>query len=162
MLKTIVLLLLVVPAIATLAQVGTVTRDVTLTDSTDSKFKIGQVWHYKTRKGEEQSTLTVLKIDKSPTVGIIIHVAVGRIQYHNCMGGEAPNNIGHMPLSKKALEESVTELADSNQTVPDFFDAYSEWRALYTDHKAGIYTSAVAESLDFGEKSFRKGIGCRD
>ncbi len=146
----------------TYAQVGAVTKDTTLTDSTDTKFKVGQVWHYKTRRGEEQSTLIILKIDNSPSVGLIVHVGIRGIQYHSCIGGEAPDHIEHMPLSKKALEASVTDLVASGQPVPDFFEAYNEWRALYTDRKAGIYTSSVAESLDFGEKMFRKGIGCKE
>jgi hypothetical protein len=162
MLKAVIFFLLLLPATVTVAQVGIVTRDTTLTDSTDAKFTVGQVWHYRTRKGEEQSTLTILKIDKTPTLGLVIHVAIQGIQYHNCRGGEAPDYIAHMPFSKKALESSVTELAGSGQPIPDFFDAYNQWRGLYGEHKAGIYTSTVAESLDFGEKTFRKGIGCKD
>jgi hypothetical protein len=161
-LKAVAVLIFLSTSIFTFAQVGIVPRDATLADSTDTKFKVGQVWHYQTRKGEEQSALTVLKIDKAPGVGVIIHVAIRGIQYHNCKGGEAPDYIAHMPLSKKALEASVTELVAFNQPIPDFFDAYGQWHDLYKDHKAGIYTSSVAESLDFGEKTFRKGLGCTE
>jgi hypothetical protein len=143
--------------------VGVVSRDTSLTDTTDTKFKVGQVWHYKTRKGEEASTLTVLKLDKSPAVGVIVHVAIGGIQYHSCVPAQTPDRLEHMPFTKKALESSVTELATaSEQQLPDFFAAYSQWRSLYTEHKVGLYTSTVAEALDFGEKTYRRGLGCKD
>jgi hypothetical protein len=160
--KAFAILLFLISSVALHSQVGAVTRDTSLTDANDTKFKVGQIWHYKTRKGEEQSTLIVLKIDKSPAVGIIVHVGIRGIQYHSCIPAEAPDHIEHMPFSRKALDESVTELAASSQPIPDFFDAYNEWRALFTDHKVGIYTTTVADALDFGEKSFRKGIGCKD
>jgi len=41
---------------------------------TDSKFHIGQVWKYKTRPNEEQSTLTILRIESLPKLGVIVHI----------------------------------------------------------------------------------------
>ncbi len=164
MLRSIALLFLLMFSNSLFAQVGVMSRDTSLTDTTDEKFKAGQVWHYKTRNGEEGSTLTVLKIDKSPAVGVIVHVAVNGIQYHSCVPTTKPDDhIEHMPFTKKALESSVTGLAKGPEPpLPDFFAAYSQWRTLYTEHKAGLYSSTVAEALDFGEKTFRRGIGCKD
>jgi hypothetical protein len=59
----------------TFAQIGVVPKkDATLQDATDAKFKPGDVWQYATREGEEQSTLTVLKVDNSPELGVIVHI----------------------------------------------------------------------------------------
>jgi len=161
--KAIALFFLTTFSMGMLAQVGVVSRDTSLTDTTDTKFKVGQVWHYKTRKGEEASTLTVLKLDNSPAVGVIVHVAINGIQYHSCVPAETPDHLEHMPFTKKALESSVTELAKvPEQPIPDFFAAYSQWRSLYTEHKVGIYTSTVADALEFGEKTYRRGMGCKD
>jgi hypothetical protein len=52
------------------AQVGVLPKkDVSLTDTTDDKFRVGDVWDYETRKGEERSRLTILKVDNSPELG---------------------------------------------------------------------------------------------
>ena len=37
-------------------------KDTTLQDATDERFKVGDVWAYSTREGEEESTLTILKV----------------------------------------------------------------------------------------------------
>jgi hypothetical protein len=57
----------------TFAQIGVVPKkDATLQDATDAKFKPGDVWQYATREGEEQSTLTVIKLDNS--LGVVVHI----------------------------------------------------------------------------------------
>lgn len=41
------------------AQVGVLPKnDVTLNQATDEKFRVGDVWEYQTRKGEERSRVT--------------------------------------------------------------------------------------------------------
>ncbi len=41
-------------------------------DYTDSKFKEGQVWAYKTRQKEENSYLIILKVEKYDKQGVVI------------------------------------------------------------------------------------------
>ena len=55
------------------AQIGALPKnDTRLSDASDPKFHVGDVWEYKTRPGEGNSRLTVLKIDSSPELGIIV------------------------------------------------------------------------------------------
>src|SRR5207253_9546976 len=52
------------------AQIGVLPqKDTTLQGATDEKFKIGDVWEYETRKGEEKSTVTILKVEISRELG---------------------------------------------------------------------------------------------
>ena len=48
------------------AQIGVLPQeDTTLHEASDDKFKVGDVWEYATREGEEKSALTVLKVESS-------------------------------------------------------------------------------------------------
>jgi hypothetical protein len=143
------------------AQIGTVPKkDAILRDATDDKFKPGDVWQYTTREGEEQSTLTVLKVDDSPELGVIVHIGVERIKLANCHGGPSPDSIPHMPFARKALDDSVTKKVASNRPLPNFREGYQEWKEAYAKKKAGIYIIGVAKAVSVAEETYRSGIGC--
>ena len=125
--------------------------------ATDSKFEPGQVWEYKTRDGEEKSTITILKIEDFPKVGIIVHIRIDHIRLHNCAGGNSPDTIEHAPFLRSAIEASVTKLVKKD-SVPDFSDGYAQW----VIDCGGIYSITVAEMLEADEYIFRKGLGCHD
>lgn len=42
----------------------------------DMKYDVGQEWKYKTRQGEENSILKILKIEEYPAYGKVIHISV--------------------------------------------------------------------------------------
>jgi hypothetical protein len=54
-----------------------------LVDTTDSKYQVGERWSYRTRSGEERSSITVLKVESSPTLGVIVHVSVDGLRMQN-------------------------------------------------------------------------------
>lgn len=131
----------------------------TLRDATDDKFKVGDTWAYATRKGEEQSTITILKVENSPELGVVIHIAVDKIQLANCHGGPSPDSVPHMPFARRALEASVTRKIASKQPLPDYRGGYEEWKEAYTRKKAGIYAIPVSSAVSVAEKTYRSGIG---
>jgi hypothetical protein len=144
-----------------IAQIGVLPKkDTTLQDVTDSKFKPGDIWEYVTRAGEEESTLTILKVENSPELGIIVHIGVERINLANCHGEPHPESVPHMPFARKALEESVTKKIASNHPLPDYQEGYEEWRAAYSKKKGGIYVVRVSTAVGVAEKTYRSGIGC--
>ena len=49
----------------------------------EAKYKPRQKWSYKTRPGEEDSYLIVLKVDKDPKLGNIIHIALRKLKMKN-------------------------------------------------------------------------------
>jgi hypothetical protein len=66
-------------------QIGALPVGVTdLHIATDSKYQVGDVWEYKTLAGEERSRFTVVKIDRSSNVGVIIHLAVDKLTWKTC------------------------------------------------------------------------------
>jgi hypothetical protein len=143
------------------AQIGVLPKkDTTLQSATDPKFKAGDVWEYATREGEEQSSLTVLKVENSSELGVIVHIAVERIKLANCHGGPYPDSVPHMPFARKALDESVTKKIASNRPLPNYREGYEEWKEAYSQKKAGIYVVGVSRAVSVVEKTYRSGIGC--
>jgi hypothetical protein len=71
----------------------------TLRDFEDGKYRVGEVWNYATRPGDEGSTFTVLKVESSSQLGVIVQISVDGFRVAN---PHAPNDvyekIGHMPV----------------------------------------------------------------
>lgn len=119
-------------------------------DFQDDKFKVGQKWKYQTRTGEENSSLTILKIEQYDSAGIIIHISVDglKMQSPHLPGGIA-EDILHLPFSKEALSTSVTEMISENNQLPDFMDGYNEWK----NANGGAYTIPVSDAVQYTEES---------
>jgi hypothetical protein len=125
-----------------------------LSDTTASKFQVGQTWKYQTRTGEEASTLTVVKVEAEPKWGVIVHVALRGLQVKN---PHAPSGItteaGHLPMAESALLKSVTVMVTAHTPLPPYEEGYREWRRAFDAGKAGVFTGSVAEVVDFLEKA---------
>ena len=121
--------------------------------TTDAEFHEGQVWSFRSRPGEEASTLTVLRVESVGKIGVVIHVRIDDIRFGNCTGGPAPTSIAHVPFAKAALAQSVTKLLRNLSTVPEYMDGYKDW----VSHCGGAYTISVAED----DRTFNAGLGCR-
>jgi hypothetical protein len=135
-------------------------KDVTLKQTTDDKFRVGDVWEYQTRKGEERSRITILRVDDSLELGIIVHIGVDNIHFANCHGGPEPDAVPHMPFARKALDASVKKKLASGQPLPSYENGYQEWSDAYSQKQAGVYLVSVADAISVTEKTFQKGIGC--
>ena len=123
----------------------------------DSKFAPGQVWSYKTRPGEEGSTITILRIEETPKLGTIVHVRIDGIHFSNCTGGPSPSLIQHAPISRAALEASVIAKLTSVPRVPDYAAGYQDWLV----HCGGVYTIPVDRVIAADDVTFNAGLGCR-
>jgi len=102
----------------------------------------------------------IIKVENSPELGVIVHIAVQKIKLANCHGGHSPDEVPHMPFARRALDASVTKKVASDQPLPDFADGYEEWREAYSQRKAGIYVIAVSKAVAVAESTYRSGIGC--
>ena len=124
---------------------------------TESRYQVGQTWHYKTRPGEEESTFTVLKVESHPVVETIVHVSVQGVRLEN---PQAPNGfsgeIKHMPFAEEAIDKSVLDMVSKNNPIPDYQEGYEQWRAAFEKGSAGIFTITLAEAVGFMEEAFRQ------
>jgi hypothetical protein len=125
----------------------------------DEKYKPGQVWSYKTRPGEETSTITILRVDEIFNGKRIVHIHVDGIKLENCHGGNAPERVEHMPFDKAFMDASVNEVL-RKVSVPDYKFGYTDWRQGFEEGRAGVYTITVAQAIDVMQHTFSKGIGC--
>lgn len=134
-------------------------KDAQLTDTTESKYKVGQVWKYKTRPTEPKSTLTVLKVESTPTSGNIIHISVDSLRMANpqkLSGGSS--SIAHMPFAEAAIDSSVIALLNSNQAVSaDYIEGYNIWREAFLAGKGGIFSIPVSEGVAYSEETMATG-----
>jgi hypothetical protein len=125
----------------------------------DTKYKPGQVWSYKTRPGEDTSTLTILRVDEISGGQRIVHIRVDGIRLKNCTGGREPDTVQHMPFAKEFIDASVTEVF-WKVPVPSFADGYAQWRKGWEAGKAGYYTIPVSEAVQVMQKTFSSELGC--
>jgi hypothetical protein len=115
------------------------------TDTDASEFKVGQVWNYKSRPGEEGSTLVVLKVETAPGWNTIVHVGVLGLKIKGPKGDQ--DTIPHMPFDEAAVKESVTAKVAENGKLTDFREGYGLWNAAASSGKGGVFTISVAEAV---------------
>jgi hypothetical protein len=108
----------------------------------------GQVWSYKTRPGEANSTLTVLKIEQYKDLGRVVHIRIDRIQMTNPLKGNVVTDIPHLPFKEVAVQKSITKLISQSSTVPAFQEGYDTWKAAYMQGQAGAFETTVGATLD--------------
>ena len=111
----------------------------------------------RTRPGEEGSLLTVLKVESSSKLDIIVHVSVDglRIESPHTSDGVL-ETIGHMPFAEAAIDDSVINRASTGVPVSGYKDGYEEWRRAWDAGGAGIFTITVAEAVEFMAQALAK------
>jgi len=113
------------------------------------KFRAGQRWDYKTRPGEEKSTLTILKLETEGEQSIV-HIAIEDVHISNRQAKSGfVTRVGHAPIEEGALARSVTKLRAAKKKLPPFEEGYDQWKTAH----GGIFTITVAEALATVETS---------
>lgn len=128
-----------------------------LKDTTGSKYKVGQVWKYKTRPAEPNSTFTVLKVEHWPKTGIIVHLRVDDVRIPIVSQDTISRTVDHMPFSEEAVDSSAVVLIKSLPQVPDYSEGYELWKDAFLAGKAGVFSIGVAESVNYMEQTINQG-----
>ena len=119
-----------------------------------SLYRPGQVWRYHTRPKEEQSTLTILRVDSTPKLGIIVHISLDGLRIPNAGApGGVTTQVGHLPFREDAIRRSVTTKVNDDAPLPDYQDGYADWRRAFDSGRGGVSTITVAEAVGYAEKS---------
>ncbi len=112
----------------------------------------GQVWEYKARAADRGSLLKIQKIDTDP------RRAEHRTIYHISIIGVRLNDpavrreISHVPVSREALDDSVTRLSRTPVAFPDAAEGIAEWKRA----KGGVFTIPIAGIVDVVEQTMSK------
>jgi protoporphyrinogen oxidase len=132
------------------------TTETPITEATDSKYKAGQVWSYKTRPQEPNSTLTVVKVESGGKLGTIVHISLQGLKVKNARQKDGfSDTISHLPFSEKAIDQSVVELVKADATLPAYEDGYKQWKQAFDAGKGGIFTITVKEAVEGIEKPLK-------
>jgi hypothetical protein len=132
-------------------------QDVKSKESTELKYKVGQKWSYKSRTGEENSYLVILKIETDLKLGKIIHIAMRGLKMKNRRSPAGiSEDVNHMPFSETAIEKSGLKLLKEKVDLPDFAEGYRLWREAFDAGQAGIYTITIAEAVSVMEANLNQ------
>lgn len=139
---------------------GTITtngmsQDSALKDTTESRYKVGQVWSYKTRPNEKKSSFIVLKIENHPRLGNIVHIALRDLKLRK-PNGDFIETAGHLPFAEEAINKSAVKLLKEKVDLPDYEEGYGIWREAFDAGKAGIYTITITEAVDVMETTLNQ------
>lgn len=117
-------------------------------DTTSRKhdFSPGQVWTFRLDAGEPAATLTVLKVETLAKLGDVVHISVSAVRVP---GGVTP--IGHLPMARGALNESVIELVRADKSPIDL-GGYEAWK----NAKGGVFTTSVSDAMNFVRQAMER------
>ena len=118
-------------------------------------FKVGQEWHYHTRKGEENSTLKIVKIEHNEDEDHpIIHISVLGIHLVTPQSSKGyVTEMLHLPVEVAAIAGSITTLKNDRTVLPDYEFGYVQWKMAYEDNRAGVFNLSVKDIIQFLETS---------
>lgn len=117
----------------------------------------GQVWTYKSRPGEEKSTVLINKVETHEKLGKIFHISVNGVKVKNRhIAGGISTDLPHFPVSEEALKKSLTKLVGKREPNPDHVEGYKTWKAEFDAGKAGIFTISISEIVGFIEETINK------
>ncbi len=115
-------------------------------------FAVGEVWAYRTRRGEEQSKVQIKLIEEHPKLGIVFHVGLTNLRIKGPEGFLC--TITHVPLSAAAFAQSVTARIATDPVDEDYREGYEEWRAA---ENAGIFMLPLSEIVGYLESAIAEG-----
>lgn len=125
----------------------------------ENQYKEGQVWKYKTRLGEEASQLLILSTESYlfPQAVDAVYVAINGLKLKNKNASSGiSEEIAFLPFSKKAMDNSVTELVEENVWIHPYEEGYFEWKKAFMVGQAGVFDMTVKTALKSTEQSLEK------
>lgn len=117
-------------------------------------YSQGQLWSYKTRPGEEKSTVLINKVETHEKLGKIFHISVEGVRVvnrHHASGFST--ELPHFPVSEETLKKSLVKRIGQRAPNPDYVEGYNTWKSAFDAGKAGIFTISVAEIVGVVEKT---------
>ena len=118
--------------------------------------QVGQVWKYKTRIDEEKSRVTIFKIDYFNGEEII-HLTVDHLKIRKTENShESMDYVGHIPLSKNAFLNSITNLENQLKELPQIEEGYYDWKQAHDSGKAGVFDIEIKEVINYIEQTLQQ------
>jgi hypothetical protein len=126
-----------------------------LKDTTDSRYKIGQVWSYWTRPYEKNSSFIVVKVEKHPTLKNIVHIALRGLKIKKPKGGFI-ETLDFLPLTESAIDGSGPKLLTEKADLPGYEKGYRLWREAFDAGRGRVLTISIAHAVEVVEASLHR------
>lgn len=117
-------------------------------------YTVGQIWSYKTRPQEPNSTLMILRIDNTSKRGQVVFIGLRdiRIRHPN---GNIVATMSPLPFTKDALDKSVIKLVGKTDKLMRSDFGYQKWKEAQLAGKTPItYDKPVAEMVNLLENGY--------
>lgn len=122
-----------------------------------TEYSEGQVWSYKTRTGEEKSTVLINKVELNEKLGKIYHISLNGVKVKNPhIAGGFSSELPHFPVSEETLKKSLIKHISNRAPNPDYIEGYNTWKAAFDMGEAGIFTISVSETVEFIEQTINQ------
>jgi len=110
------------------------------------QFRVGQVWRYQTRPGEEASRVIVGRVERIDGLGKVVHVKLTGL---HLTSSAAPGAVGtimyHAPIAEDWLAASVVELTAERGDLEGLAEGYATWLSAYRKGQAGVFSIPLSE-----------------
>jgi len=130
---------------------------LTMSTANAQNYAEGQIWSYKARPGEQNSTLLINKVESDPKLGAIYHISVFGVSVRS---PRAPSGVihelPHFPVNKQTLEASCVKLVGQSEPNASYLDGYAEWKRAFDQGHAGVFTIPVSEIVSAVETAINK------
>jgi hypothetical protein len=115
-------------------------------------YSEGQVWSYRTRPGEEGSTVVIHRIESYPEEGDVFHIAIEEVRLRNHrVDGGLQTAMRHVPVSRATLDASVLDLLRIAAPEEGWREGYEVWQQAFANGDAGVFDIPVADILGYIE-----------
>ena len=109
-----------------------------------SSYEEGQVWAYRTRRGEERSLVKIQRVEADPEMSEpIFHVSLVGLKW------PGTHVLAHAPVSKATLDMSVTFLCPDPGEFPSPEEGIVAWKRA----RGGVYSVSLAAIAEMGDFS---------
>lgn len=120
-------------------------------------YSVGQVWSYRTRAGEEDSTLLINQIEKTKKFGNVYHISLKAVKVRNDSApGGFSRELPHFPVSEETLKKSLVQVVGKSALHPGYREGYKTWKAAFDEGQAGVFTISVSEIVEFIENAINQ------
>jgi hypothetical protein len=117
-------------------------------------YEAGQVWSYKTRPQEKDSTLMVLRVESTSNLGQVIFIGVKDVRVQH-PSGRVLSAMSPLPFAKTALDKSVIKMLGKSDKLMSSSFGYQKWKdAQFAGRKPPVYAKPVAEIIDGLENGY--------
>ncbi|THB72874.1 MAG: hypothetical protein D6B28_04710 [Gammaproteobacteria bacterium] len=84
---------------------------------------VGQIWKYKARPHESQSTITIVQLDN-----YVVHISISGLKVKDPDADDGlAESIRHLPMEINAFNNSKTKLVGFTEKLPEFEEGLADW-----------------------------------